>query len=199
MAPGAPLLVLASGSAARRSLMAAAGLEFQVAPARVEEGAIRERMRLAGEAGSGALALASAKARAVVWPGAVVIGADQMLVCEGRWFDKPADLAAAREHLLALRGRRHELVTAVACWQDGSELWCHVARPNLQMRAFSDRFLDAYLAAEGAACLGSVGAYRLEGLGLQLFEAVEGEHAAILGLPMLALLGFLRSVGAVMD
>ncbi len=195
MAPGALPVVLASGSAARQAVLAAAGVRFRVQVAAVDEAAIRGAMRAAGQAQSAALALANAKARHVADPDALVIGADQMLVCGERWFDKPADLAAAREQLAALRGRAHELVTAVACWRGGQAVWQHVARPRLVMRSFSDVLLDAYLAQEGAACLACVGAYRLEGLGLHLFERVEGEHAAVLGLPMLPLLEFLRKAG----
>jgi septum formation protein len=101
----------------------------------------------------------------------------------------------AREHLRRLRGRRHTLVTAVVCQRGQTPLWHHVAAPLLTMRDFSDAFLDAYLAAEGKALLASVGAYRLEGLGVHLFDRIEGEHAAILGLPLLALCGFLRQHG----
>ena len=203
MAPGAPPLILASGSAARQALLASAGLRFRVQPAAVDEAAIRSRLRDAGAPDGGALALATAKAekvaRQLAIRGALVIGADQMLVCEQHWFDKPAGIAAARAQLLALRGRRHELVTAVACWQDGQEVWHHVARPSLVMRRFSDSFLHAYLAAEGASCLQSVGAYRLEGPGVHLFERICGEHAAVLGLPMLALLAFLRDRGVLLE
>ena len=162
MQSGAPRLVLASGSAARRALLTAAGLTFDVVPATVEEGVIKAAMRAEGEsADDTALALAEAKAASVTDPDAVVIGADQLLVCDGEWFDKPADLLAARAHLVRLRGRRHELVTAATCWRGGAVLAC-------------------------------VGAYRLEGLGVHLFEAVDGEHAAILGLPLLPLLACLR-------
>ena len=200
MVPGAPRLVLASGSAARRALLVAAGVVFSVAPAAVEEGVIKAAMRAEGEsADETALALADAKAASVTDPGAVVIGADQLLVCDGDWFDKPPDLPAARSHLLRLRGRRHELVTAVTCWSGGTRFWAHVARPSLTMRNFTDAFLDAYLAAEGEAVLACVGAYRLEGLGVHLFECVDGEHSAILGLPMLPLLACLRDPGVVMS
>jgi septum formation protein len=199
MRPDAPPLVLASGSATRRALMEAAGLRFEVRNAGVDEAAIKQALRSEGAtAADAAMALATAKARRVQSPGAIVIGADQLLVCDDAWFDKPADLAAARAQLVQLRGRRHVLVTAVTCWRDGGCIWHHVARPSLTMRAVSDAFLDLYLAAEGEACLSSVGAYRLEGLGVQLFDHVEGEHAAILGLPLLALLGFLRQHGVVM-
>ncbi len=199
MCPGAPPLVLASGSATRRVLMEAAGLRFEVHSPAVDEAAIKQALRSEGAtARDTAMALATAKARRVHQPGAIVIGADQLLVCEESWFDKPADMAAARAQLLRLSGRQHVLVTAVTCWRDGICIWHHVAQPALTMRPLSDAFLDLYMAEEGEACLASVGAYRLEGLGGQLFDRVDGEHAAILGLPLLALLGFLRQHGVVM-
>ncbi len=192
-------LLLASGSAARRALLAGAGLAFAVAAPDVEEAVIKDAMRAEGEsAEETALALSDAKAASITDPGALVIGADQILVCDGEWFDKPADLAAARAHLLRLRGRTHELATVVTCWRGGVRLWWHAACPALTMRAFSDAFLDAYLDAEGEALLGCVGAYRFEGRGVQLFERVEGEQSAVLGLPLLPLLAFLRQAGCVL-
>ncbi len=200
MAPGAPPLILASGSAARRALLQAAGLDFIAQPAPVDEAGIKRRLQAEGaDPDEVALALATEKARHIAAPGAVVIGADQLLVCNGEWFDKPADMDGVLEHLLRLRGQTHVLVTAVTCWRDGAPLWQHVAHPVLTMRDFSNAFIESYLAAEGEACLECVGAYRFEGVGLHLFERVEGEHAAILGLPMLPLLGFLRRHGVVRD
>ncbi|HYZ34184.1 MAG TPA: Maf family protein [Crenalkalicoccus sp.] len=199
-APGPPLL-LASASAARAAVLEAAGLAVERVPAAVDESAIKQAGRAEGlSAADTALMLADAKAARLSGrrPEALVIGADQMLVCDDHWFDKPPDLEAARAQLLALRGRAHELVTAVACWRGGEPAWRHVARPRLVMRDFSEAFLDAYLAAEGERVLASVGAYRLEGPGVQLFRAVEGEHAAILGLPLLALLDFLRQHGVLL-
>ena len=189
-------LVLASQSTARLAVLQAAGLDVEARPARVDEAAVKDAGRAEGAAPEDvALALAGLKASRVRDPGAVVIGADQILVCEGRWFDKPPDLPAARAQLQALRGKMHELVTAVVCHRDGAEIWRHLARPRLRMRPFSDAFLDTYLAHEGDTVLACVGAYRLEGPGVQLFDAVEGEHAAVLGLPLLPLLGFLRGAG----
>ena len=186
-------LVLASQSRARAAVMAAAGLDFAAVPTRVDEAEVKVACREEGlDAIETALTLARMKAARVRDKDAIVIGADQMLVCEGVWFDKPADLEAARVQLAALRGRTHQLVTAVVCWRGLTEIWAHVATPVLRMRPFSDAVRDAYVAAEGEALLGCVGAYRIEGLGIHLFEAIEGEHAAILGLPLLPLLGFLR-------
>lgn len=189
-----PGLVLASQSAARAAVLRAAGLAFEQRPARIDEAAIKASMR-DGSADECALMLAGLKAARIRGTDALVIGADQLLVCDGEWFDKPADLYAARSQLLQLRGRSHELVTAVVCHRDGQEIWRYATRPRLKMRAFSEAFLDAYLEAEGDAVLGSVGAYRLEGLGVHLFERIEGDHSAILGLPLLPLLGFLRQHG----
>ncbi len=135
----------------------------------------------------------------MAYPGALVIGCDQILVCGSIWFDKPIDVPAARRHLQTLRGQTHSLPTACVALHDGAEVFNHVATPRLTMRPFGEAFLDAYLAAEGKALLGSVGAYRLEGRGITLFDRIEGDHTAILGLPMLPLLGFLRAFGMIAD
>ncbi len=191
-----PRLVLASQSAARARLMQAAGLQFEVRPARVDEAAVKEACLAEGlDASEAASTLAEMKAARIRDPDALVIGADQLLVCEGTWFDKPADLAGARAQLRALRGHKHTLVTAVVCQRGGQTVWHHVAVPALTMRGFSDAVLDDYLALEGDILLSSVGAYRVEGAGIHLFDRIEGEHGAILGLPMLPLLGFLRQHG----
>jgi septum formation protein len=191
----APRLVLASGSASRRALLQAAGLRFETRAPGVDEAAVKTAARIEGTgAEQAALLLAELKAAQVARnePGALVIGADQILVCRGIWFDKPADIQDARAQLEALRGETHRLATAAVCMLDGRRVWHYVATPHLTMRAFTDTFLAAYLDAEGDGVLGSVGCYRLEGLGAHLFEHVDGEHAAILGLPLLPLLGFLR-------
>jgi septum formation protein len=193
-------LILASGSAIRAELLARAGLSVTSEPAAVDEDAIKASFRAErADPATCATALAEAKAERVGrrHPGALVIGADQILVCNGVWFDKPPDRAHARAQLQALRGRGHELVTAVCVSRDGAVLWRHVDRPRLTMRRFSEEFLDAYLERAGEGVLSSVGAYQLEGLGAQLFAKVEGDFFAILGLPLLPLLDFLRGHGAV--
>jgi len=193
-------LVLASQSASRRALLSAAGLEFEALPAAVDEATIKVSARAEGMAvADAATLLADAKAARIArrHPEALVIGADQILVCEGEWFDKPEDVEAARFHLRRLRNKPHELVTAVVVWREGERAWHHVARPRLVMRDFSDAFLDDYLAREGGFVTQSVGAYRLEGLGLQLMRDIRGEHTAILGLPMLPLLAYLRDSGVI--
>jgi septum formation protein len=193
-----PRLILASGSVSRRMVLEAAGLRVAIRPSNVDEATIKRRALADAEgAETAALRLADSKARAVALdePDALVIGADQILVCNGVWFDKPPDLAAAREQLRTLRGRAHVLVTAIVCHEGEQRVWQHVAMPRLVMRDFSDAFLDEYLALEGDAVTSTVGSYRLEGLGAHLFASIEGEHAAILGLPLLALLAFLRQQG----
>jgi septum formation protein len=193
-------LILASQSASRRALLEAAGLPFEALPAAVDEAAIKESAKAEGRTPTdAALLLADAKAARIARrvPEAVIIGADQLLVCEGEWFDKPGDVEAARRHLQRLRNRVHDLVTAVVVWRDGERAWHHVATPRLAMRDFSDAFLDDYLAREGAFVTQSVGAYRLEGPGIQLMRDIRGEHTAILGLPMLPLLAYLRDSGVV--
>ena len=199
----APPLVLASSSATRRALLTRAGLAFEALPAAVDEAALKQGCQAEGiPPEDAAIILAEAKAERIARrrPEALVIGGDQLLVCrmedgKDRWFDKPADMDAARAQLRALRGRPHRLVTATVAWRGGERVWQDVTTPRLTMRAFSDAFLDTYLAAEGEALLASVGAYRLEGLGVHLFSRVEGEHSAILGLPLVPLLGFLRQHG----
>jgi septum formation protein len=195
-----PKLVLASASATRRALLASAGLQFDAVAAGVDEDAAKQAARaLDATAATTAMTLARLKANAVQRPGSVVIGCDQILVCDGAWYDKPANLEAARVHLQNLRGRAHVLATATVVVRGGVELWQHTATPRLTMRHFSEAFLDRYLAAEGVGVLSCVGAYRLEGLGAHLFERVEGDHSAILGLPLLPLLGFLRGYGLLLE
>jgi len=194
------MIVLASQSKARRALLTAAGIDAVIEPAALDEGEIKRRVR--GEGGTTercATELAAAKAARVSQknPDALVIGADQILDCSGAWFDKPRDLAEARGQLRALRGRTHELVSAVTVARDDKNLWGHVARARLMMRPFSDAFLDDYVAAMGERLCETVGGYALEGLGAQLFERVEGDYFSILGLPLLPLLAFLREEGAV--
>lgn len=192
-----PSLVLASGSATRRTMLEAAGVAFRVTPADLDEAAIRDRMLAADAAVSHesiALALAVEKGKAVseTTPGALVIGADQVLSCDGRLFEKPASVAEARMQLLALRGKTHALHSAVALARGGTVLWNETATARLTMRAFSEAALDAYLARAGDAVTTSVGAYRIEGPAIQLFEAIDGDHATILGMPLLPLLAELR-------
>jgi septum formation protein len=191
-------LILASASASRAAMLRAAGVAFTAIPANIDESVIKCQFRdSGGDPMSCAAALAEAKARKVARdrPNAIVIGADQILVAGGEWFDKPSDLYAAAAQLRDLRGRAHALATAACAVQADALLWQATAMPELTMRRFGDAFLAEYIAAEGEAVLGSVGAYRLEGRGVQLFTRIVGDHFAILGLPLLELLAFLRGRG----
>ena len=191
-------LILASSSVTRRHMLEAAGLAVQFEAPDVNEMPIKTAARRAGlTAGEAAARLAEAKALAVSGPDGLIIGADQILECDGIWHDKPANLDAARQQLLALRGRSHRLWTAVVVARTGIAVWRHIAAAELTMRMFSDDFLDGYLSRVGTNALSSVGAYQLEGLGIQLFEKIEGDFFTILGLPLLPLLGYLRQSDAV--
>lgn len=195
-------LILASASASRAILLRNAGVAFRAEPAAIDEEAVKRQFRLAGKnAAACAMALAEAKARVVSarHPGAIVLGADQLLVQGADWFDKPADCAAAADQLRRLAGKTHELVTAACAVRDDACLWRETTTPRMTMRRFGEAFLAGYIAAEGDALLGSVGAYRIEGRGAQLFERVDGDYFAVLGLPLLGLLGFLRGCGVLQE
>ena len=195
-------VVLASASRSRAMLLGNAGVDAVRDPAAIDEEEVKASFRAEGaDAATVAQALAELKAQRVSgrYPGALVIGADQMLDCNGVWFDKPVDRDHARAHLAALRGRTHELIAAVVVVRDRAVLWHHVARARLTVRPFGDAFLEDYLDRVGDDALLSVGAYQLEGLGAQLFSRIEGDYFTVLGLPLLPLLGFLRGHGVVMD
>lgn len=191
-------LVLASKSDIRGKILAAAGLRFEIRPAQIDERAV-EATAGTGDAAAAARVLARAKAEAVAanMPGRAVLGADQTLALGKQRFSKPADRAAATAQLRSLRGRTHELHSALALVRDGELLFAGVETARLTMRDFSDRFLDEYLDMAADTALASVGAYQLEGIGIHLFEKVEGDYFTILGLPLLPLLAYLRSAGLV--
>ncbi|PGH54892.1 septum formation protein Maf [Azospirillum palustre] len=194
----APKLVLASGSRTRAAMLEQAGVPAILDRPLVDEDEVKAAGRAEGvPADAVAEALAELKAQRITrrHPGALVVGADQMLDCEGRWFDKPADRAAARAQLLDLRGQTHQLVSCAVVVRDGERMWHKTDSARLTMRNFSEAFLDDYLDRVGDDVLHSVGAYQLEGLGAQLFHRVEGDFFTILGLPLLPLLGFLRVHG----
>ena len=196
---GGPALVLASQSPSRAALLAGAGLAFEKAPAGVDEDAVKTSLKAEGASATQlADTLAELKAARISprFPGALVLGADQVLACDGEWFDKPPDLAAARAQLLRLRDRTHQLFSAAVIVRDGERIWGRTEHATLRMRGFSEDFLDAYLARVGDTALASVGAYQLEGPGVQLFSHIDGDFFTILGLPLLALLDFLRGHGA---
>ncbi len=198
----APKIVLASASAIRRTLLANAGIAHEVDPGAVDEDEVKRAMKADGApAAAVAETLAEMKAMRVAsrHPGALVFGADQMLECNGIWFDKPADREHAAAHLMALAGRTHHLISALVCVRNGARIWHHTAMASLAMRPLSRGFIDLYLDAAGPKVQQSVGAYQLEGLGAHLFSRVEGDYFTVLGLPLLAMLAFLREHGVVAE
>lgn len=191
-------LVLASTSRIRGELLAKAGLAFEAIAPDVDETELKRESHGLSP-GDLARKLAAAKAVSVTnrIPGSLVIGADQVLNHAGRAYDKPDAVQTARRQLLELRGHRHVLETALCCAKDGKIVWQHLGQAALTMRSFSDGFLEDYLEKMGLDVLTSVGGYKLEGLGAQLFEKIEGDYFTILGLPLLPLLDFLRRKGVV--
>jgi septum formation protein len=191
---GPTVLILASQSHARKMLLASAGIEFEAIPADIDERAIQQTSKVpTPDQIAGLLARDKALWVSTRKPGHHVIGADQTLALGDRLFNKPADRAQAQAQLKALAGRTHELHSAVAIAKDGKVLFEHVAVARLTMRRMSDADIAAYLDEAGEVVTSSVGAYQLESLGVHLFERIEGDHFTILGLPLLPLLGFLRS------
>ena len=193
------MIILASKSAARTAVLKGAGVPFETAVSGVDEEAVKLGLLSEG-AGPRNIADALAELKALKIsrnrPG-FVVGADQPLDFEGRLYDKAETLDEARARLKLLRGKPHKLHSAVVVAKDGAPIWRELVSATLTMRDFSDAFLEDYLAAEGEHALGSVGCYRLEGPGSQLFAKIEGDYFAILGLPLLGLLDLLRRHGAV--
>jgi len=195
-----PSLVLASASAARAAILTAAGIDFTVRTAPIDERSVEAPLLARGAAPDKIAAkLADAKAVAVsrILMDAVVIGADQVLDFGGERWTKPATIAVARDQLKRLAGHSHRLATAVAVARAGTVVWQHLETPRLVMRPLSDAEIDAYLARVGYAVLTTVGAYQVEGVGIQLFDAIDGDYFAVLGLPLLPLLAELRRQGAI--
>ena len=190
-------IVLASKSAARRAVLDGAGVAYEAITAGVDEDAVKAAM-LAEGANAREIADALAELKAIKvsrsHPG-FVVGADQTLELEGELYDKAETVEEARARLRLLRGKPHKLHSAVVVAKDGAPIWREVVTATLTMRDFSDAFLDDYLADEGEAALGSVGCYRLEGRGVQLFSRIDGDYFTILGLPLMGLLDLLRRHG----
>ena len=192
------LLILASASPARAQLLRGAGLAFKIWPSDVNEDELKAAMKAEGaEATAGALAELKARHVAKEAPRSLVIGADQLLDCNNHWLDKARDSDDAAKQLRFLRGQDHRLFTSVCVVQDDTCLWRYTSAPRLKMRDFSDGFMASYLESAGDEAFGCVGAYRLEGLGAQLFDEIEGDYFTILGMPLLPLLKFLRGRGIV--
>ena len=193
-------LILASSSPFRRMLMENAGLHFQAIAADIDERAIEAPLERDG-AGPDAVALVLAKAKAKEvsdrFPGSFVIGSDQTMSLGSRVFHKPKTIADAEEHLRVLSGQTHRLNSAIALARNGDIIWEHVSHANLTMRELSADFIHRHLTRVGEKALSSVGAYQLEGEGIQLFSTIDGDYFTIVGLPMLPLLQQLRELGAI--
>ena len=188
------MIVLASKSASRQAMLEQAGVAFEALPADIDERALEAG--LAGLSPSAvALALAEAKALAVSAPGKIILGSDSLLDVEGRRFDKPASRDAAADHLRFFSGRTMHLHSAAALVRDGVTVWSHAATASLRTRELSENFIDAYLAAEWPEVSWCVGVFRIEALGVQLFEAIDGDYFTVLGMPLLPVLGALRELG----
>lgn len=194
-------LILASGSSTRAAMLRAAGVAFEIVPAAVDEEGMKQSL-IAEGAGATAIAEALAELKAVRVSAshkeALVLGADQVLEFEGELISKSASMTDAAALLRRLRGKRHMLITAAVLARGGVAVWRQVSRATLTVRDLSDAFIAEYLAQEGEGLLGSVGCYRLEGLGLQLFSRIDGDYFGILGLPMLPLLTALRDRGIIL-
>lgn len=193
-------LILASQSPFRRMLMENAGLAFEACAAEIDERAVEAALavrRPTPQQVAEALAIEKARDVAQRNPAALVIGSDQTLSLDGCVFHKPADMAEAKSHLRAMSGRTHSLNCGIALVRDGETLWRHVSVAHLTMRPLSEAFIERHLARVGERVLASVGAYQLEGEGVQLFERIDGDYFTILGLPLLPLLAKLRELGAI--
>ncbi len=194
-----PRLILASKSASRRAMLDAAGVAYEAVPADLDERGVE--VGLAGAApGEVAEALSVAKAAAVAaqHPGALVLGSDSLVVAGGRRFDKPRSVEEAAEHLRFFSGRVMELHSAAALVRDGGCEWSHASVARLHVRALSDDFIAHYISLEWPAISHTVGAFRIEGPGVQLFDSIEGDQFTVLGMPLLPLLGALREAGVLL-
>ncbi|MEP4378082.1 MAG: Maf family protein [Alphaproteobacteria bacterium] len=207
-APGAAMardgarIVLASASAVRTRLLTAAGVPHDIVPADIDEAEVRDRL-LAEDATHGSIAEVLAELKALhvatdVAPDAIVLGADQVLSCEGVLFEKPVGLEGVRGHLKQLMGKDHTLHVAVCAVRGGEVIWHHGSSATLRMRTLSEGFIERYVATAGAAACRSVGAYEMEGMGPHLFSTIDGDFFDILGLPLLPVLEFLRNEDVVM-
>ena len=191
-------IILASGSPFRRAMLAHAGLDIEAVPADVDERALEAPLKgVSPEDVASILAEAKATEVSERKPGALVLGCDQTLSLGDEVFHKPADMESARRHLLALSGKTHQLNSAAVLCRNGEVLWRHVGVASLTMRKLDPAFIGRHLARVGAKALSSVGAYQIEGEGIQLFEKIEGDYFTIVGLPLLPVLAKLRELGAI--
>lgn len=194
------MIILASQSASRRAMLEAAGIAFEALPAYIDERALELKLGDAAPA-TVALALAEAKAQAISpeAPGRLVLGSDSLVVVNGRRFDKPQSHDEAAEHLRFFSGKQMELHSAAALVRDSELVWRHADMAALEVRALSDGFIEHYLANEWPAVSGCVGVFRIESMGVQLFERITGDQFTVLGIPLLPLLGALRDAGELMS
>ena len=191
-------LILASSSKARHSMLTNSGVDCGEIASMIDEDGYKQSMKAEGaSAAEAAETLAEMKALRMYrqQPDGIVIAADQMLECNGIWFDKPRDRDNTRAQLLALRGKTHQLVSAAVIYKEGSRIWGTIDTAHLTMRNFTDEWLEDYLDAAGDDIYDCVGGYQLEGIGAQLFTEVRGDYFTVLGLPLLPLIGFLRDHG----
>ena len=190
------MLILASQSQSRRAMLEAAGVRFLALPAAVDERAVERGL---GEAEPAAVAMALAQAKALAvgahHPGRLVLGSDSLVMVAGKRFDKPASRDQAAEHLRYFSGQAMHLTSAAVLARDGEVVWRHAETAVLQVRTLSEAFIADYLSAEWPAVAGCVGVFRIEGLGAQLFERIDGSHFTVLGMPLLPVLGALREAG----
>ncbi len=190
--------ILASQSRARAKVLQQAGIQFQAMPAHIDEHAVKQSGKASGmSAAEVTTVLAAMKAEKISQqhPEALVLGADQILVCGDVWFDKAPDIATAKQQLMLLSGKSHMLLTAVVFYYRGNRIWQHLAVPALTMRVLPVGEIEQYLQKTGSDILESVGCYQIEGLGITLFEAIDGDYFSIMGLPILPVLTYLRGRG----
>lgn len=189
-------IILASTSPIRSKLLSSAGVNFQVRRPAVDETVLkRQHPHLSPKEMAGFLAREKSISLSAIYPGATIIGADQTLWCDGTLFDKPGSIAEAASQLSLLRGQTHTLTSAICCSLNATPVWEYTSEAQLTMRAFTDRFMRDYLETVAFEALSTVGSYKLEGPGIQLFENIVGDYFTILGLPLLPLLGYLRTAG----
>lgn len=195
-------VILASGSAIRASLLRDAGVTFDIEVAKLDETAIIAALKAENAKPHDIVdVLAEYKAQRIAAKhmDSLVIGCDQILVCDKQIYEKVATIEGAREKLLSLRGKAHQLMSAVVIFENGKPVWRHIGRAQLIMRDFSDVFLEGYLEQNKDSILSSVGCYKLEEAGAQLFTRIQGDYFTILGIPLLEVLGFLRTRGVLTD